>query len=135
MGSVILFPVRAETNVDARSSASRRKVTKGPVTSLALLLRGAPAYLHPAAVAAAMVATGSSAGAVPVWAARKADFSALVVARGIRGTDIVNLMDEWRALVRVEGIAEKARRRAAEGKVFRLFERLADGVPGGGDVA
>lgn len=135
MRNVISLPVRAETKADARSSVSRREVTKSPVTSLALLLRGAPAALQPAAVANAILATQSSAGAIPVWAELKLEFYAMVASRGIRGVDAISLMDEWRALVRVEGIAEKARRRAAEGKVFRLFERLADGVPGGGDVA
>jgi hypothetical protein len=138
MPDILPFPKGAATR---RSCASKPTDNVSgavvvPITSLPLVVRGLPPALRPKAVALDLLGPGSNEAALPIWRARKDAFTDHLTRHGITGQAVADLVEGWRALVRAEGIAEKARRRAAEDAVFRMFERMAAGLdPTGGDRA
>lgn len=131
---VIMFPTRPGSDITA-ARPSRPNLAVQPTISIALLLRGAGDELQPFAVALALIATKSNTAAAPVWVARREAFKDLIHARGIRGLRAEQLYQGWRALVRAEGVAEKARRRQEQEAVFRMFEQMAAGIDPLGDTA
>lgn len=134
---VIILPRRDPPvqNLDAKPSR-----TSMPVTSLPLLLRGAPEHLLPINIAHELICTGSNELARPIWACRCREFAAMLSSRGIRGSRALALAEQFRAEVRAEGIAVKARRRAERedrerhaAELFREF--MGVGERGSGERA
>ncbi len=138
MSKVIQFP--GSRRIDPDHATGRKDMlprsTSAPIVSLDLLVKGLPPSLRPLPLAREILATGSNEAALPIWTARKAGFLDHLAKLGIKGKAAADLVKGWRDAVRAEGIAEKARRKAAEDAVFRMFERMAAGLdPTGGDRA
>lgn len=109
---VIVLPRRDPPvqNLDARPAAHSSSAV--PVTSLPLLLRGAPEHLQPVNIAAELLDAGSNERARPIWARRLHEFEEALSGQTIRGRRATSLREQFNAAVRAEGIALKARRRA-----------------------
>lgn len=123
-----VVPFRPRAAIDhpgpaVRAPAGRRP---HPVASLTLILRGLPGDLQPAAVARELLGAGSREAALPLWDKRRSQFRKALAQRRISPARLLALFEEYRAAIRSEGIAFKARRREGLQKASRALERLAD---------